>query len=259
MTTEAVYLRLRATDPSGWHAVAAAWRRWAALAGHLAAEMPPLLARFAAAWSGSAARAAADRLTRLRRDLVVFRVLCWQADQAVSEFAAALDRARALLSRAMAAASRGGLVIGDDGTVGGGPAAAIDPDLAAALSVADRADAAAAARLDMVARDPARPPGPARPACTATPAEVGRWWSGLTPGEQRWLLAAEPAWLAPLDGIPAADRDAANRLLLDRARPSSGHRARPRARPAARPPPGAGWARRPAGRRRRPAGLSAAA
>lgn len=215
MTTEAVYLRLRATDPSRWHAVAAAWRRWATLAGHLAAEVPPLLVRFAAAWSGAAARAAADRLTRLRRGLVVFRVLCWQADQAVSEFAAALDRARVLLSRAIAAATRGGLVIQDDGSVRGGPAATVTPDLSAALSIADRADAAAAARLAAVVHDPARPPGPERPACTASPAEVRRWWSGLTPAEQRWLLAAEPAWLAPLDGISAADRDAANRLLLD--------------------------------------------
>jgi hypothetical protein len=214
-TGEAVYLRLRATDPSGWHAVAAAWRRWAALAGHLAAEVPPILVRLAAAWSGAAARAAADRITRLRRSLVVFRLLCWQADQAISEFATALDRGRALLSRAMAAAARGGLVIDDDGTVRGGPAAAVTPDLTAAISVAGRADAVAAARLEALVHDPARPPGPERPACTATPAEVRRWWAGLTPGEQRWLLADEPGWLAPLDGIPAGDRDAANRLLLD--------------------------------------------
>jgi hypothetical protein len=215
MSAEAVYLRLRATDPGGWHGVAAAWRRWAALAGHLAAEVPPLLVRFAAAWSGAAARAAIDHLTRLRRSLVVFRLLCWQADQAISEFAAALDRARALLARARAAAARGGLVIDDDGTVRGGPAAAVTPDLVAALTVAGRADATAAARLAAITYDPARPPGPERPDCTAGPAEVERWWSGLTPGEQRWLLAEEPGWLGPLDGIPAADRDAANRLLLD--------------------------------------------
>jgi alpha/beta hydrolase family protein len=54
---------------------------------------------------------------------------------------------------------------------------------------------------------------------------VHRWWSGLTPGERRWLLATEPGWLAPLDGIPAADRDAANRLLLDDRRvwPAAAH------------------------------------
>ncbi|HEY0532168.1 MAG TPA: alpha/beta hydrolase [Actinoplanes sp.] len=212
MTAEAVYLRLRATDPSRWRALAAAWRQWATLAGRLAAELPPLLGRFAAAWTGTAARAATDRLARLRRGLIVFRLLCWQADQAISEFAAALDRARALLSRASVAAARGGLTIADDGSVRGGPSEAVTPDLTAALSVADRADTTAAARLGF---EPARAPGNARPSCAATAAEVRRWWSGLTPGEQSWLLATEPGWLAPLDGIPAADRDAANRLLLD--------------------------------------------
>lgn len=212
MTAEAVYLRLRATDPRHWHALAAAWRQWATLAGHLAAELPPLLARFAAAWSGTAARAAADRLGRLRRGLAVFRVLCWQADQAISEFASALDRARALLSRASAAAARGGLAIADDGSVRGGPSAAVSPDLSASLAVAARADEAATARLRAA---PDRSPTLERPACTAGPAEVRRWWAGLGVGEQRRLLATEPGWLAPLDGIPAADRDVANRLLLD--------------------------------------------
>lgn len=217
MTTEAVYLRLRATDPARWHALAASWREWATLAGHLAAELPPLLARFAAAWSGTASRAAADRLTRLRRGLVVFRLLCWQADQAISEFASALDRARALLARATASAARGGLTIAGDGSIRGGPSAAVTPDLTAALSVADRADAATTTRLAVIANDPpaAQPPGAQRPACTATPAEVRRWWAGLSPGQQRLLLATGPGWLAPLDGIPTADRDAANRLLLD--------------------------------------------
>jgi hypothetical protein len=212
VAAEAFYLRLRVTEPGCWRTLAAAWRQWATLAGHLAAEIPPLLVRLAAAWSGIASRAAADRIGRLRRGLVVFRLLCWQADQALSEFADSLTRARLLLARASAAAARGGLVIADDGSVRGGPSDAVTPDLTAALSVAARADAAAVARLEF---SPAQPPGPSRPACTATPAEVGRWWSRLTRGEQRWLLATEPGWLGPLDGIPAADRDAANRLLLD--------------------------------------------
>jgi hypothetical protein len=229
MTAEAVYLRLKATDPRCWHTLASAWRQWAALAGHLAAELPPLLARVAAAWSGTAARAAADRLGRLHRALAVFRLLCWQADQAISEFAAALDRARALLSRAVEAAARGGLLIADDGSVRGGSSGSVTPDLSAALTVAGEGDAATVPRLALGPAQPpdlarpadlAQPPGPERPACTATPAEVGRWWAGLTPGERRWLLATEPAWLAPLDGIPAADRDAANRLLLDDRRSS---------------------------------------
>ena len=57
------------------------------------------------------------------------------------------------------------------------------------------------------------PPG-RRPAAGAGPAEVGRWWAGLTPAERRWLVAREPALVGRLDGVPVTARDQANRLLL---------------------------------------------
>jgi hypothetical protein len=62
------------------------------------------------------------------------------------------------------------------------------------------------------------PPPTGLPPCTATPAEVGRWWDALTAEQRRWLVATEPGWLGPLDGVPAAYRDLANRLLLDERR-----------------------------------------
>ena len=188
--TDVVLDRLRVADPDRWRALALAWRRWAALAGRLVAEFPRRLAALAAVWRGAAAAAAGHRLDGLRRRLVLFRLHCWRADQVVSEFAAALDRARALV-----------------------PA---DPVTAAALASA--ADARAEAALHEVVaaiRTPAVPPGADRPACTATPTDVRRWWAALDPGRRQWLLAAEPETLARLDGLPAADRDLANRLLLD--------------------------------------------
>ena len=190
----AVHDRLRLTDPGRWRALALAWRRWAALAGRLVAEFPSHRAALAAVWRGAAADAAARRLDGLRRRLVLFRLHCWRADQVVSEFAAALERAKTLLGRA-----------------------AIDP----ALPLAARADARAAETLHRIAAaidTPAEPPGPARPGCTAGPADVRRWWAGLGPARRQWLLATEPAAMARLDGLPAADRDLANRLLLDERR-----------------------------------------
>jgi hypothetical protein len=187
----AVDARLRATDPARWRALALAWRRWAALAGRLAAEFGPRLTALGEAWRGAAAAAATRRFDALRRRLVLFRLHCWLADQAASEFAAALSRARALLTR---------------------------DDLPAALSVATGADSAAAERFHGLAetiQTPARPPGPDRPDCTSPPAEVRRWWSGVPAAERNWLLATEPGWLAGLDGLPASARDIANRLLLD--------------------------------------------
>ncbi|WP_155374122.1 alpha/beta hydrolase [Catellatospora vulcania] len=51
---------------------------------------------------------------------------------------------------------------------------------------------------------------------TGTPADVARWWAGLTDAERVWLVAARPEELGRLDGVPAAVRDRANRELLDR-------------------------------------------
>ncbi|GIM92702.1 alpha/beta hydrolase [Paractinoplanes toevensis] len=214
--TAVVYARLRVTDPSRWRAIALSWRRWAAMAGRLAADLTVKMSRTAAVWSGTAASAALARVAALRRRLVLFRVLCWQADQAASEFAAAMERARELLARA----GRHGVTIDHEGVVDppGDPTAATE--VSAAIDVAARADDRAAERLDRLraaAQQPAAPP-PARPSCAASPAEVSRWWAGLTAAERQWLLATEPSWLGPLDGIPAADRDAANRLLLEERR-----------------------------------------
>jgi hypothetical protein len=249
VSAEAVYARLRVSDPGRWRAVALAWRRWASLAGVLVTDLTTDLDRLRAAWSGTAAAAASAWLARLRRGLVLFRVLCWQADQAASEFAAALTRARRLLARAVAAAARASLTIDDRGRiVPAGPAtrtgrfpdeavlsptftllpasrsvpdsgtAAVAADLAAAIAVAARADAVAAERLAeievAVGRPPASP-GPDRPGCTASPAEIARWWAGLGPAGRGWLLVTEPATLATMDGLPTTARDAANRLLLD--------------------------------------------
>jgi hypothetical protein len=190
-TASVTYAKLRATDPARWWATALAWRRWAALAGALCSEFGPLVNRLRASWRGSAAEAAVTRLGALSRRLVFFRVLCWRADQALSEFAAALGRARALLDRARAA------------------------DLHAALTVAAQADATAAARLGPLADVPATPVAESFPACGTPPAEVLRWWEQWSPAERNWLLVTEPAALAGVDGIPIADRDIANRLLLD--------------------------------------------
>jgi hypothetical protein len=215
--TALAYERLKATDPARWQAAAAGWRSWAARAGVWSAQLRSHADRLAAAWSGAAARAALAGAERLRRRLDVFRVACWQADQALSEFAAALGRARRLL----ASAGGPGLVIDDTGTVRGpaGPAlTTATAALGSALTVAGAADAAAAGRLAALGDLSAEPVTGAVPSCSATPAEVRRWWDGLTPAQQRWLVATGPAWIAPLDGIPAADRDLANRLLLDERR-----------------------------------------
>ena len=52
---------------------------------------------------------------------------------------------------------------------------------------------------------------------TAAPLAAAAWWEGLTPAARQAAIAADPAGVGALDGVPAAARDQANRLLLDQA------------------------------------------
>jgi hypothetical protein len=48
------------------------------------------------------------------------------------------------------------------------------------------------------------------------PRQVAVWWAGLSMPERDWLVANRPGLVGALDGVPAVDRDAANRLILAR-------------------------------------------
>ncbi|MEV4841677.1 alpha/beta hydrolase [Micromonospora matsumotoense] len=126
-------------------------------------------------------------------------------------------------SGAVAAGAGGGGAGGLGGGVGS-PAAVgqVAAALREAIALADAADREAASRLAELSGAARtgwveRPP-PSRPADDATPAVVRAWWAGLTPAQRRWLVLHEPTRIGPRDGVPAAARDQANRLLL------AGHR-----------------------------------
>lgn len=52
------------------------------------------------------------------------------------------------------------------------------------------------------------------PAPGTSPAQAAQWWQGLTADQRDLLLTAYPAELGRLDGLPATDRDRANRMTL---------------------------------------------
>ncbi|MCO1576746.1 alpha/beta hydrolase family protein [Crossiella sp. SN42] len=52
------------------------------------------------------------------------------------------------------------------------------------------------------------------PAAGTSPAEVKRWWDGLSIADRESLLASDGARIGALDGIPAMVRDRANRVVL---------------------------------------------
>ncbi|MDD7920429.1 alpha/beta hydrolase [Actinomycetospora callitridis] len=76
-------------------------------------------------------------------------------------------------------------------------------------------DAALAAALDGAGHTPAGPPPTG---VTGTggpdPGEVARWWAGLDPDARAALERERPSLVGALDGLPAAVRDRANRVLL---------------------------------------------
>ena len=62
------------------------------------------------------------------------------------------------------------------------------------------------------------------------------WWRSLTSEERGRVIREHPEWVGPRDGLPPADRDHANRVLLDRAeRAATGRLAALEAGGAARP------------------------
>lgn len=230
--TAAGYARLQATEPAGWRDAALAWRSWAAAAGRWAADLRAHIARISAIWTGSAADAVTTHLGGLIRRLNLFRLGCWAADQALSEFAADLARARTMATGPAHAgltafpipdARYSGVAVAPgDAAIGRPPEAArlTTEAITGALRLAAEADAATAERLAMI-NDEESYAADLLP-CTATPAEVDRWWRALSPGQQRRLLASEPGRIGALDGIPASARDLANRLALDELPPKTG-------------------------------------
>jgi Alpha/beta hydrolase len=82
----------------------------------------------------------------------------------------------------------------------------VDRDLATAIEAADGAADEAGAGV-------AAPNLPNPPAASASPADVKKWWDGLTPQQQTDYIADDPAAI-DRDGIPIAIRDAGNRIRL---------------------------------------------
>ncbi|WP_344140239.1 alpha/beta hydrolase, partial [Luedemannella flava] len=80
-----------------------------------------------------------------------------------------------------------------------------------------RTTAALRANLPVTGADGAVDPAGV-PAPGTDPRTVRAWWDSLTPAQRRALVTGHPELVGNLDGVPVADRDAANRLVLDRQR-----------------------------------------
>ena len=61
------------------------------------------------------------------------------------------------------------------------------------------------------------PSGPASGPSSGDVFANAAWWRSLTSEERGRVIREHPEWVGPCDGLPPADRDHANRVLLDRA------------------------------------------
>lgn len=158
------------------------------------------------AWEGVAAGAAREALSRTREELLSLaeeaRAVARAAAHAAEAIARLKDDLRGLEEAAGAhldhptgemTARLGGILA---------EATSVDGELAQAIWLAE-------GRLP-VPRSPQTPPAPPG----GSPQAVNRWWAGLTDAERTALLADDPEHFGNLDGIPASDRDIANRRVL---------------------------------------------
>ena len=153
----------------------------------------PVLAQ----WDGVAAQAARHANDHIRRTLEAHAEQMRAVARAAMTAAEDIDRIKTEMA---------GL---ENGTRGSGLgdvlalATVIDVELACAIGAADQWFSA-----------PLTPAAP-MPLTPGTPQEINRWWRGLGDADRAALLAGDPEHLGNLDGIPAADRDSANRRSLD--------------------------------------------
>ncbi|MFE9425187.1 alpha/beta hydrolase [Kitasatospora sp. NPDC006697] len=205
-----------------------------------------------AGWHGTAADTCRASLRRTATRLTAAHTELLRIGATLRSGADALRLAQDRLADALAEARAAGLTVSPEGHVsipsqpgadrhdpdgpGEEPGLGLGQRIASALHDADTADRALADRLHTFARaardgtaltphgydaDPLDPVitapdllAAALPPAAATPAETAAWWRTLSPTAQQHLTTTRPDLVGNRDGLPAATRDQANRLLL---------------------------------------------
>ncbi|HEU5106949.1 MAG TPA: hypothetical protein VFT95_00085, partial [Micromonosporaceae bacterium] len=234
---------LLAADAGGYGAAAAAWQQLAARVDDAAEQLIRGTRELEDAWPlGPASQAAHDRTARTRSEVSNGYNPARRIGQALREHADTLpglqQNVRSIIDEAAAA----GLTVDTaTGTVAA-PASmyqqtsaphtvaqtvnAYAHQLSGVLAAAAELDARTANAINANLPDPATGFGSLslRPVTKQdleaqkgrTPAEVAAWWNSLTPEQQEQAIADHPQLVGWLDGVPATDRDTANRIMLDR-------------------------------------------
>lgn len=229
------YAMLLATDPARWVDGAVAWRRLSRALDDHHDELAHRLTRQDQVWhGGTAAVAARESGAALVRRLATAPPALLEVDQLLWRHAERIRLLQRRLAEALSAVRGTAVQVSPDGQVSvvvpdaprPGPPGASDVALAMRVSAeidavvreARASDEDTARRLTALAKTAAQAWSgtPVPLPVTGSPADVARWWAGLTEAERAWLVALRPEELGRLDGLPAGVRDRANRELLDR-------------------------------------------
>ncbi len=224
-----------------WHQAAEAWRGLADQVDEAAEQLIRGTRDLPDAWpSGEGSRAAHARATMLRAEVSNTYNPARRIHQALADLAYGVRGFRTRAEQIVASARQAGYTVdAGTGTVTG-PAVMVVGDSAriaadGARIAADLAEELAGARaLDDATANvitvnlPSAEAGfgqsrmrdvsaaELRAQAGRQPREIGEWWASLTPEQQEQAILAHPELAGRLDGLPATDRDTANRIVLDR-------------------------------------------
>mgnify|MGYP002621827250 CR=1 FL=1 len=235
---------VRSGDPEAYRSAALAWAALAAALDTAAEHLMTGRARVAEAGRGRTVSAATDRLRAQIGGLDRTVRPAQRIAEALLRHADGLAALQCHLDTVLATARTYGLTV----DLARGAVTALGPptgphqstvdnlvtELGHILAEARRLDAATATAV-AAALGAARPgqgaasvPGPRPPSdpgrpdratvrsqAGRSPAEVAAWWQSLSAQQREWALRDHPDLVGRLDGIPAADRDRANRAWLD--------------------------------------------
>lgn len=216
-------------DPEAVRDVAAAATGRAEAAEAAAAALRRLPAW--AGWSGAAAESGRAAIEATRRDLDAHADHARAVARAAAHAADGIAEIKSALRRLEQAAHAAGVAV--DHVTGavvpaagfrGGPAqfavaaAPVRAGLEAIITEADAVDTGLARAVGLGWAPVTVPgsPAPSAPPAAAGPAEVRRWWDGLSRAERDRLLRSDPERWGNCDGVASADRDTANRSVMAR-------------------------------------------